>query len=303
MAEINCSACEELRQEAPQLACNGFDDSMCASLQNNTGLVASSGNDDCTDLNNLNDCLVGNQEVEVDLYEVCDWKKFMKQFIPNLWTTLKAIICAICGLWENIASINDKQTDMCKLLDQIANPALLAYGILPLATSEAAISRRCGTETSHVERLPDDGTLNPYTKSGQNIGIAYTSMTVTGCTSGRREMLEWIAPSHYLYKLKSGATSGDILWRINKSDAQRIIGISDYLWDVFSQSPWTWHESALTPNRQLAWMRITVGTNGLGANELGVVFMGCTAPNNAITADQEIAALGNSSAKMYRHTI
>lgn len=105
MAEINCSACEELRQEAPQLACNGFDDSMCTSLQNDTGLVASSGHNDCTDLNNLNDCLIGNQEAEVDLYEVCDWKEFMKQFIPNLWTTLKAMICAICGVWTNIHSL------------------------------------------------------------------------------------------------------------------------------------------------------------------------------------------------------
>ena len=237
------------------------------------------------------------------MYEVRDWKKFMKQFIPNLWTTLKAIICAICGLWEHISSITDRQSDMCKLLDQIASPSLLPYGILPLATSDSAKARRCGTATSHVVKKPDDGTLNPYTKEGQNIGISYASMTITGCTSGKKEMLEWIAPSHYLYKLTSGTESGDILWKISKTDAQSKIGISDYLWDVFTKSSWTWHESALTPNRQLAWMRITVGTDGLGANELGVVFLGCTAPNNAITADQEIASFNNSSAKLYRHTV
>lgn len=102
----NCEACEELRQDAPSLICNGFDDEMCASLQNNTGLSPSSGNDDCEDLNNLNDCLVGNMESEVDMYEVCDWKSFMKKFIPNLWTVLKAIICAICGLWNNIKCVD-----------------------------------------------------------------------------------------------------------------------------------------------------------------------------------------------------
>lgn len=108
MAEINCEACEELRQEVPQLICNGFDDDMCASLQNDTGLEPTSGNNDCTDLNNLNDCLIGNQESEVELYEVCDWKTFMKQFIPNLWTMLKAIICAICGIWTNIHQLWQK---------------------------------------------------------------------------------------------------------------------------------------------------------------------------------------------------
>lgn len=119
MAEINCSACEELRQEAPQLACNGFDDAMCTSLQNDTGLVASSGHNDCTDLNNLNDCLVGNQEAEVDLYEVCDWKAFMKQFIPNLWTTLKAIICAICGIWTNIHNLWNKISEILSNIERL----------------------------------------------------------------------------------------------------------------------------------------------------------------------------------------
>lgn len=105
MANVNCSSCEEIRQVDPNLIVNGFGDTECSSLQNNTGLSPSSGNDDCTDLNNLNDCLVGNQEAEVDLYEVCDWKKFMKQFIPNLWTTLKAIICAVCGIWTRVKKL------------------------------------------------------------------------------------------------------------------------------------------------------------------------------------------------------
>lgn len=298
----NCSACSDLRETAPELAVYGFTDTMETSMQNNTGLNPSSGNDDCTDLNNMNDCLIGTLEEELPAYDVCDWKTFMSKFLPNLWTTLKGIISAICGLWTNIADINDRTTDMCKLLDQIANPVLLPYGILPLATSTTAIARRCGTATSHVSKMPDDGTLNPYTKDGQNIGIAYASMTVTGCTSGKQEMLEWIAPSHYLYKLTSGSASGDILWKISKSDAQSVIGISDYLWDIFVKSSWTWHESALN-NRQIAWMKITVGEHGLGTDELGVIFMGCTAPNNAISSDTEIASFNNSSAKMYRHTI
>ena len=53
MANVNCSACEDLRQTDPNLIVNGIGDSECASLQNDTGLVASSGHNDCTDLNNL----------------------------------------------------------------------------------------------------------------------------------------------------------------------------------------------------------------------------------------------------------
>lgn len=302
MANTNCSACEEIRQEAPSLIVNGLDDNMCASLGNDTGLVASSGHDDCTDLNNLNDCLVGNEADEVDMYDVCDWKTFMKQFIPNLWTTLKAMICAICGAWSNIHALADKQEEMCKLLDQVASPALKAYGTLPLATTDAARARRCGTLTSKAIKMPDDGTLNPYTKSEQNMGIAYASMVVTGCTSNRNEMLEWIIPNHYLYKLASGSERGDVLWKIKKSEAQSVIGMSDFLWQRFVESAWTWREAALS-GRQIAWMKLTVGEHGLASDELGVVFMGCTAPNEAITSDEQISSINNASARLYRHVI
>ena len=50
MANVNCEACEEIRQVDPNLIVNGFGDTECASLKNNTGLSPSSGNDDCTDL-------------------------------------------------------------------------------------------------------------------------------------------------------------------------------------------------------------------------------------------------------------
>ena len=105
MANHNCQACDDLKSTAPSLIVNGMGDAECASLQNDTGLNPSSGNNDCTDLNNLNDCLVGNMEQEVDAYDVCEWKPFIKRFIPNLWTTLKGIICAICGIWTNIHNL------------------------------------------------------------------------------------------------------------------------------------------------------------------------------------------------------
>lgn len=298
----NCESCETLRQDAPSLICNGLDEDMCLSLQNDTGLSPSSGNTDCEDLNNLNDCLIGNQEQEVELYSTCDWKDFMKQFIPNLWTTLKAIICSICGIWTHIHDIEDRAEDMCKLINQTASPTLTSYGILPLANANE-VSHRCGTATSHVLKRPDDGTLNPYTKHSQNIGIAYASLTIRSCTSDRQEMLEWIAPSHYLYYLVTGAQSGDLLWKITKSEAQSVIGMSDHLWRVFTESSWTWFSSALSHSRQKAWIKIGVGIHGLTDNEMGVFFMGCDAPNNAISANDEINSFNNAEARMYKHTV
>ena len=100
--EPNCSACEDLRQTSADFTVNGLSEEMCASLGNNTGLSTRDDHDTCEDLNNLNDCLVGNMTKEVAAYPICDWKKFMKNFIPNLWTTLKAIICAFCGIWAAI---------------------------------------------------------------------------------------------------------------------------------------------------------------------------------------------------------
>ena len=98
-ANRSCTACRNLQEKAPDFVMNGVTETVDASLRNNTGLNPSSGNDDCTDLNDAADCLIGNMEDAVDAYAVCDWKPFMVDFIHNLWSVLKAIISAICGLW------------------------------------------------------------------------------------------------------------------------------------------------------------------------------------------------------------
>ena len=126
--EPNCSACEDLRQTSADFTVNGLSEQMCASLGNNTGLSTSDNNDTCEDLNNLNDCLVGNMTKEVAAYPICDWKKFMKNFIPNLWTTLKAIICAFCGIWAAIKNL------YC-LIDFLFNGASFSFSETTTGTS------------------------------------------------------------------------------------------------------------------------------------------------------------------------
>lgn len=105
MANKSCSACDELRNDAPNFVINGLTDTECTSLKNNTGLSPSNSNDNCTDLNNMNDCLVGNMADTVDAYGLCDWRTFMKKLIPNIWTVAKSIICAICGFNAQLKKI------------------------------------------------------------------------------------------------------------------------------------------------------------------------------------------------------
>lgn len=101
----NCNACEDLRNDAAVFTQNGVNDSVCASLKNNTGFSPTNGNDNCTDLNNANDCLIQNMVDEVEKHDVCDWKAFMRKLLPNIYTMLKAMICAICGVWARLETL------------------------------------------------------------------------------------------------------------------------------------------------------------------------------------------------------
>lgn len=135
MAKVNCDACSEIRELDPNLVVNGWSSTECASMANDTGLSPSSGHNDCTDLELMNDCLIGNLDAEVDSYEVCDWKTFMHRFLPNLWTLFSAIKCAICGIWTNIhklwTEVNNIWNFIKKLrceMDYLYNGASFSFG-------------------------------------------------------------------------------------------------------------------------------------------------------------------------------
>lgn len=303
MANVNCQACEDLREVAPSLACGGFTDDMCTSLQNDTGLTASSGNNDCTDLDNMNDCLIGNEDANVELFEVCDWKKFMHEFIPNLWTMLKAIICAICGIWTNIHNLwtkvnalEDKQGDMCDIIGATIAPPMIDYGTFPLNSSNPNI---CGTATAgKIYYLPDDGTLEPATKAGQGIGISYGKLVTKDC-DGRSKTYEWIEPRTYYTQLEPSCESGDILWKCDKATFQAKTGMTDALWNAFTVSSWTWRNCYLLSSRREAWLKVCIGAEGLTTNEIGVVYKGTSYPNDGLSARETVAPRGAEEARMY----
>ena len=285
MAQINCSACEEIRENVPQLICNGFDDSMCESLGNNTGLNPDSGNTTCEDLHNMNDCFVGNQEAEVDLYEVCDWKTFMKQFIPNLWTTLKGIICSICGLF-------DRTDALCEMMNAFVAPPLESYGIMPFNSEN-----NCGSKSSKVVVKEDDDTL-PVTKADQCIGLLYGRVDTQSC-SGETATYEWIAPATYLVELKDTVSNGDILWKCDKTTFQAKTGMTDELWHMFTISNWVWRNCYMTPSRAAAWLEVCIGREGLTTDEIGIIYHGTL---NGVTwsGNQTLAPRGAEEARVYK---
>lgn len=105
MSEISCTACQELREDAPEFVTNGVTDTVCKSLHKDTGLDSSNGNDDETDLHTANDCLIGRMRDEINSYDLCDWKDFMRKYIGNDYEVNKGIICALGGLWDMVHTI------------------------------------------------------------------------------------------------------------------------------------------------------------------------------------------------------
>lgn len=128
MSLLNCSSCDDLRRDAPHFMAAGLTETECTSLKNNTGLSTTNGNNSCTDLDNMNDCLVGNMAAEASSYQTCDWKEFMKQFIPNIWTVFKGIICTICGLWSRVSCTYSSLVKLVnKLAETTAGVAFVRY--------------------------------------------------------------------------------------------------------------------------------------------------------------------------------
>lgn len=104
----SCKSCQDLRENAPEFVVNGVTSNVCTSLKNNTGLNPGNSNDDCEDTADAIDCLVTNMGDEVEAYDVCDWKDFMKKFIPNLSNVLHVLRCTMCGIWGKFKAILDR---------------------------------------------------------------------------------------------------------------------------------------------------------------------------------------------------
>lgn len=119
----NCQACEDLTEYAPEFVANGVTSTICTSLKNNTGFnpSLSKQHENCEDLDDANDCLIGNMVDEVERFDVCDWKAYARLFAANIYNVLKAIICSMCGLWNNIKSIKKSITNIWNAINELVN--------------------------------------------------------------------------------------------------------------------------------------------------------------------------------------
>lgn len=131
MATKNCAACADLQDYAPEFVLNGVTDNVCASLANDTGFNPSNDRDDCTDLSDASDCLVGNMDDEIEAYDVCDWKTYMHNLVPNVYNLFKAFSCAVCGLWTNIHSLWSKTNALECAVDYLYNGKAFNIGETP----------------------------------------------------------------------------------------------------------------------------------------------------------------------------
>lgn len=255
MSKIDCGACTDLRENAPEFVQNGVTDTICASLKNNTGLNPSLSplHTDCEDLEDANDCLVRRMANDIDAYDVCEWKDFMQKFIPNLGEYLKAVNCSDCGQWTKIENLEDRLYDLCQIVNNVLNNNMVPYGILPGLQWQAYPERMGG------EIMTKDGTplvVNEEEDTDHNwngVGVYYLRKTLYNC-DGVRKTYEWIQPYFRDFYYNTNAAYNDIIWRASISQL-RTWGMSDSLintlrtwpqwWDGYSRSWGQYFESTL----------------------------------------------------------
>lgn len=191
MSEMNCSACSELRENAPAFIRSGVTEEIAESLENNTGLNPNLSvlHDNCTDLNNANDCLVGRMADEVEAYDVCDWKVFMKDFIHNLYEVLKAILASMCGLWERSENICDMEA------------MLIDFAVQDLTRHDGTLV------TNHLTKNADSA----------HVSIHANTKSATQCNN-KKAVFDLVKISISGEFSTVGLAEGDVIATWNKSD-------------------------------------------------------------------------------------
>lgn len=89
-------------------------DKICESLANDEGIhpSATNQNSDCDDLSSINDLATGSLHNALMTLNMCDvdaYKCWLDSLLSWQWNVDKAIICAICGIWEKIHCLDEKE--------------------------------------------------------------------------------------------------------------------------------------------------------------------------------------------------
>ena len=180
MSSQSCTACNDLREYAPDFVLNGVNDDTCCHLYKNEGLSGADDHTNFDDLHDVNDCLIGNMQDELDAFDVCEWKDYMNELVGNMYETLKAMICSQCGI--------------------LAKLSLLTF------TPEVKAFRNGGTSSSSVTYSSltadaDIGTLKVYMDADDNDDANASPSGTYGSTPADRDyiaMLTWCADGNTL---------------------------------------------------------------------------------------------------------
>lgn len=256
MSSRSCSACNDLREYAPDFVLNGVTDDTCENLADNAGLSAATNHTDCDDLHDVNDCLIGNMDDEVDGFEVCEWQDFMHQLIPNMYETMKAMICSACGQWEDIEDIKDA---LCKLTNQ------------PMRELHMTPTSKVGDNAQQTIR-------------DHWIGIAYY-YSPNMCGSGQN-----VSYSPYWYgKTYSNVSVDDVVATISYSEAENVLGST--VMEGIAEKTVTYQSGAIGSNKIL-FHRLQVENNQLQIAYVGSTEYSANYTFNHITPTRVVYNVG-----------
>lgn len=115
-----CKTCEDLQQYSPDFLANGVTDEMCSNLESNTGLM-NKGRENCTDLHNANDCLIGGIAEKATSYNPCEPNKMIEDLAKNTMHVIDMLICSDCGQWNEIKKIWDEIQKIWDAIEELQN--------------------------------------------------------------------------------------------------------------------------------------------------------------------------------------
>lgn len=192
-----CLACQNLEDYAYDFVTNGLDDDMRESMKDDKGLIKENNHNDCQDLNDMNDCLIGGMIEKLPSYNSCDLDQALQDVMTNMYNLLGAIIASDCGQWENI---HDLWAEVAKLWDEInklkARVSALeeSNGKLVDALTKILTDLKNSGAWKQTGDTIFDGELNP------NRNIATGNINVFGGTTD----------GNYFIRTNSGKTENDL---------------------------------------------------------------------------------------------
>lgn len=242
MSEINCNACQELKNTSPNFVENGITDTECASLAADTGLnpKLSPKHTDAEDLHDMNDCLIGRIPNDLEKFNVCDWQDFMNIFIPNVYETIKGIICAIGGIWNFIHSLVARVSNLESRMTSAESR------ITTLANTVAGHTTQIGNINNRIDEIiaamGGSDTVIPVTRHYRFTVSADRFLHMWKTDNGswyNTATQSWVSASGGIMEWFSGAnTTGGEMWiKIPLEEMDSISGVWAQTWVVPSGNP------------------------------------------------------------------